>query len=381
MSVFVSYAREDRHLVDELVHDLKAVNQEVWIDTALTGGEAWWQTVLEQVRECAAFVFALSPASVKSLACLAELSYASDLSRSIVPVKVGRVDVEIAPPPIPNLEVIEYRTKDKDSALAVANAIIRAARRSAPLPDPLPESPAAPASYATSLKAEIDAKELSVKRQGEILEVLKGRLDDPDFVNRRLARGLLADLRARADVGAAVAMHIDQLLKKGTRPSRRRAVIGAGAGAAALVTIGALVFGLTRNSSHDDQGQAEDVVKAWADATTRRDFTEAARIDPTRSPDALETFYHGAEDPVRMFSIQPYFANGTHDGRRWTLSGAAIVWDYNPAPTIRTHVICSEWKVDLDNGTAAWTTGEEKFLEGRQIRSEQFAKVYDDTCT
>jgi hypothetical protein len=129
------------------------------------------------------------------------------------------------------------------------------------------------------------------------------------------------------------------------------------------------------------QEEAQDVVTAWADATTQRDFTEAARIDPTRSPDDLEMMYGGADDPVRMLSVQPYFAGATQDGQVGTLTGAAISWDYDPEPTIRTHVICSEWEVDLDTGTAAWTTGADRFFPAEQIPSDEFAEAFDDTCT
>ena len=56
-------------------------------------------------------------------------------------------------------------------------------------------------------------------------------------------------------------------------------------------------------------------------------------------------------------------------------------WDYNPEPTVRTHVMCSEWLVDLTAGTATWTSTGDKFLEGEQITSEGFQEAYDAYCT
>jgi hypothetical protein len=136
----------------------------------------------------------------------------------------------------------------------------------------------------------------------------------------------------------------------------------------------------TTGPTRSEQEEAEDLVTAWADATTRRDFTDAARIDPTKSPHELEMMYGSADDPVRMFSVRPYFADATQDGEVWTLTGAVIAWDYDPQPTIRTHVVCSEWEVDLDAGTAAWTIGASRFFPGELIPREQFADAYDATC-
>ena len=69
-----------------------------------------------------------------------------------------------------------------------------------------------------------------------------------------------------------------------------------------------------------------------------------------------------------------------HEGSLWRLTGAAMALDFNEYPTKRTHVICSEWLVDLDAGTATWIEGADEFLEGQEIPSEQFADTYDAVC-
>ena len=69
MSIFISYARKDRAAAETLRHDLERTRSSVWLDDELTGGQAWWETILGQIRSCDLFVFALSPDSLRSKAC------------------------------------------------------------------------------------------------------------------------------------------------------------------------------------------------------------------------------------------------------------------------------------------------------------------------
>ena len=82
-----------------------------------------------------------------------------------------------------------------------------------------------------------------------------------------------------------------------------------------------------------------------------------------------------------MISVEPYIATVVPEGPLWRLTGAAMAFDYNEEPTIRTHVICSEWLVDLEAGTATWTSGADEFFEGQQIPTEQFEGTYEAVCT
>ncbi len=50
MRVFVSYARNDREAVDALLQDIRRARHEVWLDEELTGGQAWWETILGTIR-------------------------------------------------------------------------------------------------------------------------------------------------------------------------------------------------------------------------------------------------------------------------------------------------------------------------------------------
>ena len=122
MSIFISYARKDRAAAETLRHDLERARSSVWLDDELTGGQAWWETILGQIRSCELFVFALSPDSLRSKACQAELRYAIALQRPLLPVMVRAVSVQLAPPAIADAQIIDYTERTADSAVALVTA-------------------------------------------------------------------------------------------------------------------------------------------------------------------------------------------------------------------------------------------------------------------
>ncbi len=155
-------------------------------------------------------------------------------------------------------------------------------------------------------------------------------------------------------------------------------IAGAVAAAAAIVW---LAVALWPSSSGSEQDEAEDLVAGVADATTARDFEEAAAIDPSRTADELVTLYGYRTTPSEWF-------RWTHTSmtrrRRETSaphgSGVRAV-DYDPEPETRTHVICSDWLVDLEAGTATWESSSDEFFPDEEIPSEEFADTYAETCT
>jgi hypothetical protein len=60
VDVFVSYARAHAVAVDRLTEDIQLGDHEVWFDRDLRGGEAWWVRILERIRACSVFVFAVA---------------------------------------------------------------------------------------------------------------------------------------------------------------------------------------------------------------------------------------------------------------------------------------------------------------------------------
>jgi 5'-nucleotidase / UDP-sugar diphosphatase len=84
--VMISY----RHLDAEFAHRVEAhllsSGFRVWIDTAITPGNDWREDIATAIRESAAVVFILTPASVQSKYCKEELYFASGLGKPIFPI-------------------------------------------------------------------------------------------------------------------------------------------------------------------------------------------------------------------------------------------------------------------------------------------------------
>lgn len=86
MKLFVSYRSTDSSNVDPIVARLRSLGYEVWQDkTSIPPGQDWWEAICEGIVGCDVFLFMVSEESVKSFACLAELSYAHELNLPIIP--------------------------------------------------------------------------------------------------------------------------------------------------------------------------------------------------------------------------------------------------------------------------------------------------------
>lgn len=210
-SIFVSYNRESEVVAGALARDLESLGHSVWFDQQLSGGQAWWDQILASVRKCDVFVFVLSPESLNSVACQREYGYAAALGRPVMPVLVsGEVSTNLLPPALSQIQFVDYRKQDRDAAfrLARALAVVPPAKS---LPDPLPASPEAPISYLGGLTAQLESKAvLSFEEQSALLIDLRRGFRDP--ATAADSRTLLAKLRRRRDLLAAIAEEIDDLL-------------------------------------------------------------------------------------------------------------------------------------------------------------------------
>jgi hypothetical protein len=216
MKVFVSYSRDDEAAVRSLVDDLERARVQVWIDEELVGGDAWWTAILEQIRGCEVFLFALSDKSLDSKPCRAEWGYAQALGLPIVPVQIGQQVANRRADPIFSVQSVDYRDPTKNSAFDLISALHERARLRAELPDPLPEPPRIPYEYLQRLFASIHdtTAVLSPPVQAQMLFQLRSALSDEDDPNvlddiRRLLRAL----RRRTDVTYTTAGEVDALLR------------------------------------------------------------------------------------------------------------------------------------------------------------------------
>ena len=216
MSIFISYARKDRAAAETLRHDLERARRSVWLDDELTGGQAWWETILGQIRSCELFVFALSPDSLRSKACQSELRYAIELKRPLLPVMVRTVSVQLAPAAIADTQIIDYTERTADSAVALITAVANHPPAPA-LPEQLPAAPPPPLSYMNPYREQIQSNDLSYRDQAQLVLALRGHLQDED--ERDTARGLLVDLRRRQDIVESIARDVDELLASVPAPA------------------------------------------------------------------------------------------------------------------------------------------------------------------
>lgn len=210
--VFVSYSRNNLDVVKQLIDDMKAVGIETWHDQALTGGQRWWDNILSNIRECDIFVFALSPESWDSEACKSELDYVVQLGKPILPVLVSEgININLLSPPLNEIQVTDYRGRDKEAAFALLKSI-NTAPASVRLPDPLPPPPRVPVSYLSTLKDRIDSDDpLSSQDQITLFFELEQEVQEGNSPTE--TRDLLLRLRRRDDLLAKIASKIDALLK------------------------------------------------------------------------------------------------------------------------------------------------------------------------
>jgi WD40 repeat protein len=116
--VFVSYSRRDGEFVQGLAQTLEAQGKSVWLDTQGIGdGEVFPEAIRRAIEGSDAFVFVLSPESVRSRYCESEVGYAVELQKRIVPVLRSPVSHDEVPEAIRVRNWIPY-TPDADQDAA-----------------------------------------------------------------------------------------------------------------------------------------------------------------------------------------------------------------------------------------------------------------------
>lgn len=210
--VFVSYSRNNLEAVTQLVEDLQAVDIDVWHDQTLAGGQRWWDDILANIRQCDIFIFSLSPESWDSEACKSELGYVVQLGKPILPVLVADgININLLSHPLNEIQVIDYRRRDRAATLALFKAI-NTAPAAPPLPEPLPKLPPVPVSYLSTLKERIDAAE-PLSSQAQITLIFELEEELRDGRSPAEIRDLLLRLRRRDELLAKIATKIDAALK------------------------------------------------------------------------------------------------------------------------------------------------------------------------
>lgn len=205
--LFVSYARENKPYVDELVRHLDSLGYQTWVDTRLRGGQSWWEEILRRISECDAFTAVVSRSSLNSVACKRELEWALALGKPVLPVAVEHLP-EALPRHFSVRQIVDYSEPGQDAAFALAGAL--ANLPPAPvLPEDLPKPPAAPLSYLTDLVDQVSQPDpLTHEQQHQILTELQPALRSADPEEQRGAQYILDTFSRREELYADVARNL-----------------------------------------------------------------------------------------------------------------------------------------------------------------------------
>ncbi len=211
--LFVSHASQDRSAIDGLLAVLRRTGREVWLDDELGGGEAWWQSILEKIRDSKVFIIALSNNALASKPCAAELRYAQALRRPILPVQIGSVD-SVRVTPLAATHIIDFRNPFPDNEIRLLAAVQKCRAQCGPLPEVLPEEPEVPFAYLMRMASVLSHPALSHHDQAGLVLELRHKLaeDCADPAALRDIVRLLYLLRDRPDVTWRIRGEVDALL-------------------------------------------------------------------------------------------------------------------------------------------------------------------------
>jgi hypothetical protein len=224
MKAFISYSRKDQVKVIPLIEDLKELGNTVWFDQNTSGGQAWWDKVLSEIRACNLFVYCVSPNAVRSKACEAELQYATDLGKRILPVRVEGVSNNVLPRNISSLQYVDYMLGDKSAYQSLTRALHTLQPQSTTTPDRVVPPPPIPISYMDDLARQIDSRaDIPFANQSQLVTRLRYNYQDPD--TRQDAEELLSRLRRRPDTATTITQQIDEILKFAPPPPESHPIL------------------------------------------------------------------------------------------------------------------------------------------------------------
>ncbi len=93
--LFVSYSRKDSKTAQKLIAAFKEMGQEVWVDwESIPPAADWLEQIFRGIEGSDAFIFIVSPYSIKSDVCNVEIGRAALNNKRIIPVVIRDVEPE-----------------------------------------------------------------------------------------------------------------------------------------------------------------------------------------------------------------------------------------------------------------------------------------------
>jgi WD40 repeat protein len=115
--VFVSYSRRDAALVRRLSEGLEARGKDVWVDlNDIMPSAPWMAEIRAAIAEADSVVFVISPDSVASEVCQAELSQAVELNKRLVPIVARPTPIADVPASLAALNFLDFSSCSTEEA-------------------------------------------------------------------------------------------------------------------------------------------------------------------------------------------------------------------------------------------------------------------------
>ena len=91
--VFISYSRKNVDFVRHLYQELEAVGKASWVDwDSIPLSVDWWNEIRDGIEKSDAFLCVMTPDSLSSHVCHAEIAYAFSRSKRVIPILLASID-------------------------------------------------------------------------------------------------------------------------------------------------------------------------------------------------------------------------------------------------------------------------------------------------
>ena len=213
LSIFVSYKRDDQKQMEQIITLLRKMGHDVWYDQHISGGQKWWDKILEEIRNATLFMTAISPLYLESYPCQLEYQYAHALHKRILPIEIIPIgDYRVLPTQLQEYNIIQAYQVNSTLVDKLNNGFLNL-KPVIPMPDPLPTPPPAPISELSKLNERIQTEELGgMNEQMLIITQLEIHLLSDIEKDKVFAYEILRVLQVRREITRVASDKISRLI-------------------------------------------------------------------------------------------------------------------------------------------------------------------------
>jgi hypothetical protein len=85
---FISYCKDDKEIVSEIITKLEAKNIEIWHDASIKSGQDWKKEIFKAITDCSSMIVCLSNGYINSSMCRMEIFLAQCYNKKILPIMI-----------------------------------------------------------------------------------------------------------------------------------------------------------------------------------------------------------------------------------------------------------------------------------------------------